>query len=82
MKPRVLSTPPLLLAVLQLLHMQQGLMTIKYAGIENLPIINKVDDSLLLQYDVNIRIKLAFYCYGIFVCLLQSSVALANGLDL
>lgn len=73
MKPRVLSTPPLILAVLQLLHMQQGLMTIKYAGIENLPIINKVDDSLLLQYDVNIRIKLVFHCYGVFVCLLESS---------
>lgn len=82
MKLRVLSSPPLLLAVLQLLHMQQGLMTIKYAGIENLPIINNVDDSLLLQYDVNVRIKLVFYCYGGFVCLLQSSVALANGLDL
>lgn len=82
MKPKVHSTPPLLLAVLQLLHMQQGSMTIKYAGIENLLIINKVDDSLLLQYDVNIRIKLAFYCYGVFVYLLQSSVALAGGLDL
>lgn len=82
MKLRVLSTPPLLLAVLQLLHTQQGPMTIKYAGIENLPVINKVDDSLLLQYDVNIRIKLVFYCYGACVCLLQSSVALANGLGL
>lgn len=52
MKPKVLSTP-LLLAVLQLLHMQQGLMTIKYADIENLPIINQAGDSLLLQYYVN-----------------------------
>lgn len=53
MKARDLSTPPLLLAVLQLLHMQQGLIAIKYAGIENLPIINKADDSLVLQYVVN-----------------------------
>lgn len=53
MKPRDFSIPPLLLAVLQLLRMQQGLIPVKQAGIENLLIINKADDSLFLQYDVN-----------------------------
>lgn len=55
----------LFLAVLQHLHMQWGLMTIKYTGIENLLVINKVDDSLLFQYDVNMGIKLAFIAMGL-----------------
>lgn len=74
------STPPRFGCTPACTH-ATGIDNNKYAFIENLPIINKVDDSLLFQYDVNIRIKLAFYCYGSFV-LLQSSVVLANGLNL
>lgn len=62
----------LFLAVLQHLHMQQGLMTIKYTGIENLLIINKVGDSLLFQYDVNMGIKIAFIAMGLLFVYLGS----------
>lgn len=47
-------------------------MTIKYTGIENLLIINKVGDSLLFQYDVNMGIKIAFIAMGLLFVYLGS----------